>query len=391
MMEDFKKTSLQDWEQLVAKQLKTDDIYAVLRKENIEGIILQPYYGNAATAGILPRSEENTHLVARYNPDFVDQAFAVLVDGSPDELTGKAVFVEKAAVENGLLFTAENKYFSLCDILPNNLPAEIDAETVEKLKDLPFEKSYCINISIHQNAGASMVQQLAVALLKAKELVEQEGREVLNKLLFRTAIGGNYFLEIAKLRALKLLVGQLAKEFGIETPAYIFAENSLRNKTAADPENNLIRSTLELAAGMIAGADAVFAKDYKIENTDSLSEEISFKQLVVLAYESIINVFGDAAAGAYVVEDATRQLADKAWQLFLELEEKGGYLEMLKTGELQKMIYDQGIKEQQKIDDGSIKLIGVNLYPALTPVHEIADLYDPATIKSVRLSQRYEA
>ncbi|RQP13622.1 MAG: methylmalonyl-CoA mutase [Chryseobacterium sp.] len=390
-MEDFKKTSLQDWEQLVAKQLKTDDIYAVLRKENIEGIILQPYYGNAATAGILPRSEENTHLVARYNPDFVDQAFAVLVDGPADELTEKAVFVEKAALENGLPFTAENKYFSLCDILPNNLPAEIYAETVEKLKDLPFEKNYCIDISTHQNAGASMVQQLAVALLKAKELAEQEGPEVLNKLLFRTAIGGNYFLEISKLRALKLLIGQLGKEFGVETTGYIFAENSLRNKTTGDPENNLIRSTLELAAGMIAGADAVFAQDYKIENTDSLSEEISFKQLIVLAYESIINVFGDAAAGAFVVEDATRQLAEKAWQLFLDLEEKGGYLEVLKTGELQRMIYEHGTEEQQKVDDGSIKLIGVNLYPALTPVHEIADLYDPATIKSVRLSQRYEA
>ena len=148
---------------------------------------------------------------------------------------------------------------------------------------------------------------MAIALLKTQELISQFGKEILPTLIYKVGIGGQYFLEIAKIRALKILINTYSKELGLNEVPYIFAETSLRNKSIVDSENNLIRSTIELAAGMIAGADAVFTNNFNLQENTLLTQEISFKQQVVLAYESIINVFEDAAAGSYFVEEATQQ------------------------------------------------------------------------------------
>ncbi|MBN9337912.1 MAG: methylmalonyl-CoA mutase, partial [Chryseobacterium sp.] len=141
---------------------------------------------------------------------------------------------------------------------------------------------------------------------------------------------------------------------------------------------------------MIGGADAVFSNDYKIENQTELSREISFKQQIVLAYESIINVFEDASSGSYFVENITQQFAEKSWRLFLEIEEKGGYLALLKSGEIQKMIFEQATKEQSWVEEGKIKLIGVNLYPKLEVKKTVDELYNADEIKKVRLAEMFE-
>ena len=164
----------------------------------------------------------------------------------------------------------------------------------------------------------------------------------------------------------------------------------MRNKSKTDAENNLIRSTLELSSAMIGGADAVFSNDYKVENSDSVSQEISFKQQIVLAYESIINVFDDAGNGSYYVEDLTQQVAEKSWQLFLQMEEKGGYCELLKSGWIQHEIYNHAIKEQKWFEEGKIKIIGVNLYPKLEKTKSAEDLYSSNEIKAVRLAEMFE-
>ncbi len=223
-----------------------------------------------------------------------------------------------------------------------------------------------------------------------KDLAEVAGPEILKDLIFRVAVGSNYFFEIAKIRALKLLFNQLSREFGFDLFPYIFAEDSLRNKSKFDPENNLIRSTLEVAGAMIAGADAVYCNDYLLENRTSLSQEISFKQQIVLAYESIINVFEDAAGGSYLVDDLTRQLADQAWQLFTTWEENGGYSVLLKEGSIQRQIFDQAVAEQQWVAAGNIKLIGVNMYPQREATQPVSEMYAEDAIRPVRLSEMFE-
>lgn len=384
----FATVTLQDWENLVKKQLKTDDIYAILSKENLEGITVKPYYDKSPeNIQNLPKVEESTHLVAKYQEGLEEDAYAFFLNNNVEKLYDKTIFVANEDLAGHITLSEENRYFSLIDVFVNN---EINSQLAEELLSKNFERNICVDASLYQNAGASITQQLTFSLGKAKDLTEVFGAEILNKLVFKFAIGANYFFEIAKIRAFKMLFNQFSKEFNLDLIPYIFAETSLRNKAKNDEENNLIRSTLEIAAAMIAGSDAVFANDFKVQNSNTLSEEISFKQQVILAYESIINVFEDAANGSYYVEEITHQLAENAWKLFLELENSGGFVENLKSGKIAEIIYNQAIAEQNWVEEGKIKLIGVNLYPKLEKTKSVEQLYNAKEIKAVRLAEMFE-
>lgn len=384
----FATVTLQDWENLVKKQLKTDDIYAILSKENLEGITVKPYYDKSPeNLQNLPKVEESTHLVAKYQEGLEEDAYAFLLNNNVEKLYDKTIFVANEDLAGHITLSEENRYFSLIDVFVNS---EMNSQLAEELLSKNFERNICVDASLYQNAGASITQQLTFSLGKAKDLTEVFGAEIINKLVFKFAIGANYFFEIAKIRAFKMLFNQFSKEFNLDLIPYIFAETSLRNKAKNDEENNLIRSTLEIAAAMIAGSDAVFANDFKVQNSNTLSEEISFKQQVVLAYESIINVFEDAANGSYYVEEITHQLAENAWKLFLELENSGGFVENLKSGKIAEIIYNQAIAEQNWVEEGKIKLIGVNLYPKLEKTKSVEQLYNAKEIKAVRLAEMFE-
>lgn len=385
----FSKVSLHEWEALVKKQLKTDDIYSVLSKENLEGLTVKPYYDSVAKPlKNLPKVEESTHLVSDYHEDLEESVFAFLLNNNVENLEEKALFINNKNLAEHII-PEGNRVFSLIDVFNEN-EVSLNEQLTKELLAKDFERNICIDVSLHQNSGAAIYQQLGIALAKTKELTEVFGKEILNKLVFRIAIGSNYFFEIAKIRALKLLFNQLSKEYQLDEIPYIFAETSFRNKAKNDEENNLIRSTLELASAMIGGADALYTNDYKIETSTELSEEISFKQQIVLAYESIINVFEDASNGSYYVEDLTQQIAEKSWKYFLEIEENGGFLENLKSGKIQKDIFAQAVAEQQWVEEGKIKLIGVNLYPKLEKTKSAEDLYSENEIKPVRLAEMFE-
>ncbi|WP_042721989.1 methylmalonyl-CoA mutase family protein [Flavobacterium sp. B17] len=378
------------WENLVKKQLKTEDIYPVLTKENLEGIVVKPFYDEVQSPLVnLPKVEENTHLVARYHESLEEDVFAFLLDKNVENLLDKTIFVDNVDLAGHISPKEEDQYFSLIDVFDEKENI-INDQLVKELLAKQFKRNICVDISLHQNAGAAIYQQLGIALAKTKELTEVYGEGILNKLIFRVAIGGNYFFEMAKLRAFKLVFNQLSKEYNLDEIPYIFAETSLRNKASSDHESNLIRSTLELASAMIGGADAVFSNNYLVGKTTEISEEISFKQQIVLAYESIINVFEDASNGSYLVEDITRQIAQKAWTYFIEIEENGGYLDLMKQGIIQKQIYEHAAEEQKWVEEGKIKLIGVNLYPKLQVRKSVEDLYEEKEIKGVRWAEMFE-
>lgn len=378
------------WENLVKKQLKTEDIYSVLTRENLEGIDVKPFYDAVKRPLVnLPKIEESTHLVARYHESLEEDVFAFILDHNVENLEQKTIFIDNVDLAGHISPKEEDQYFSLIDVFDEK-EAVINDQLVKELLAKEFRRNICIDISLHQNAGAAIYQQLGIALAKTKELVEVYGSEILNKLIFRIAVGGNYFFEMAKLRAFKMVFNQLSKEYNLDEIPYIFAETSLRNKAVSDSENNLIRSTLELASAMIGGADAVFSNNYLVDRSTENSEEISFKQQIVLAYESIINVFEDASNGSYYVEDITQQIAEKSWNLFVEIEEAGGYLELLKQGIIQKKIYDHAIEEQKWVEEGKIKLIGVNLYPKLDVKKSAEELYNEKEIKTVRWAEMFE-
>lgn len=378
-----------EWEQLVKQQLKTEDLSAALTKQNLEGLEVRPYYaGGMQPVANLPKVEESTHLVAKYSNSLDENVFAVLIDQNVEGLTDKTVFIDNPELAGHIIAEDENTYFSLVD--PFLTDGALDSLLAKTLLEKNFDRKLCVDVAFHQNCGASMVQQLGIAMAKTKDLLETYGEDVLPNIIYRIAVGPLYFFEIAKVRGLKLLVAQLAKEYGQDGIPYIFAETSCRNKAKNDEENNLIRSTLEVAAAMIGGADAVYCNSFKMEHSTDLSEEISFKQQVVLAYESIINVFDDAGNGSYYIADLTRQLCEKAWQYFLVLENNGGYAASMKSGQIQQDVYAHAAEEQRWVEEGKIKIIGVNLYPKLENKKSVESMYSPQELRPVRWAEMYE-
>jgi len=227
-----------------------------------------------------------------------------------------------------------------------------------------FEKQIAIDASLYQNAGANQTQQIAFAIAHAVEYLEIFGSETASKLFFKIAVGGNYFFEIAKLRALRKLWDFLLLEsYEQKTETFIFAETSLRNKSRLDLHNNLIRNTLEAASAIQGKADVVKILSFDKVNESSLfSEELASKQQLLLQKESYFDKFEDPVAGSYFIENLTELLIKNALDLFLKIESEGGFLNSLLKGNIQKFIRKSAEKEQLAFDEGELILIGVNKF-----------------------------
>ena len=241
----------------------------------------------------------------------------------------------------------------------------------EMLKEKHFAKSLLVNASLYQNAGANHVQQIAIALAHGNEYLQKFGGESAEKIFFKTAVGSNYFFEIAKLRALRKLWGNIASEYGTTSDTFIYAETSLRNKSVLDIHNNLIRGGLEVSAAAQGKADAVFVYPFDaIQNGSDFSEELASKQQLLLQRESHFDKFQDPVAGGYFIENLTDLFCKNALELFKKIESDGGFLKGLFEGTIQKMISKSAEKEQAAFDEGKLVLIGVNKFrnPAEKPL-----------------------
>ncbi|MGC1205218.1 MAG: methylmalonyl-CoA mutase subunit beta, partial [Flavobacteriaceae bacterium] len=203
-------------------------------------------------------------------------------------------------------------------------------------------KSLSIDATLYQNAGANMVQQLGYALAHANEYLNLIKDEPIGelKVLFNISVGTNYFFEIAKLRALRLLWETLASEYNINTDCHITVTPSKRNKTVYDYNTNMLRTTTECMSAILGGAnticnlpyDAIYHKD------NEFGERIARNQLLILKHESYFNKVENPSDGAYYIETLTNQLAEKGLVLFKDIEKNGGFLKQLKDGTIQRKI-----------------------------------------------------
>jgi len=221
-----------------------------------------------------------------------------------------------------------------------------------------------INSALYQNAGANMVQQIAYTLAHANEYfnrVQNFNKEV----TLQVAVGTNYFFEIAKLRALRLLFNTLAKEYHPEIRCHILATPTKRNKTLYDYNVNMLRTTTECMSAILGGADAVsnLAYDALYHKDNEFGDRISRNQLLVLKHESYFDIVNNPADGAYYIESLTEQLVEKALLLFKDIEANGGFITQLIEGTIQRKIKESAEKEQELFDSGKEILLGTNKYP----------------------------
>ncbi len=221
-----------------------------------------------------------------------------------------------------------------------------------------------INSSLYQNAGANIVQQLAYTLAHANEYFNTIA--TINKpVVIQTAVGTNYFFEIAKLRALRKLFRLVAGEYNHTEDCYIIATPSRRNKTLYDYNVNMLRTTTECMSAILGGANAVANLPYDAlyHKDNEFGDRIARNQLLILKHESYFDKVDNPADGAYYIEELTQQLAEKALALFKDIEANGGFLHQLKEGIIQRKIQESAAKEQELFDSGKEVLLGTNKYP----------------------------
>ncbi len=245
-----------------------------------------------------------------------------------------------------------------------------DHEILDKImiQSESFKGILSVDMSLYQNAGANMIQQLAYGLAHAneylnhyKDIMTTKARDsfILN---FIVATGPNYFFEIAKARALRELYKALAIEYGITLDCHIFTIPSKRNMSIYDYNNNMLRTTTECMSAILGGADTICNSPYDAiyHKDNEFGERISRNQLLILKHESYFDKVANPADGAYYIETLTSQLAEKALQLFKEIESNGGFLKQLKDGTIQRKIKESAIKEQNRFDALEDIILGTN-------------------------------
>ena len=271
---------------------------------------------------------------------------------------------------------------------------ENDLEEAEYLlgiirEKLPEFKVITINGHYFQNAGSSLIQELAYSLASASEYLAcltnrgLTADEVAPYIQFSLGIGPNYFMEIAKLRAARLLWTRMVEQYQVKleesSRLFIHATTALWNKSIYDPYVNMLRTTTEGMSAALGNADSVTILPFDIsyKDSDEISRRIARNQQLVLKEESYLNKIADPAAGSYYIENLTHSIAHQAWEMFKDVEARGGMMDCIKSGFIQDEI--ERCRNQKVMDIALRKniLLGTNQYPNL--LESMADVVENTT------------
>ena len=253
-------------------------------------------------------------------------------------------------------------------------------ELIHKTKEYKHVRIVTVAGQTFGNSGSTIVEELAftlsaghdylVRLMDAGLDVDQAAR----KLRFSFSVSSNYFMEIAKFRAARMLWANIVKGYGpaknCACKMHIHAETSRWNQTVYDPYVNMLRGTTEAMSATIAGVHSleVTPFDTSFENPTEFSKRIARSVELLLKNESHFDQVVDPAGGSYYVENLTQSIAAEAWKLFLEIEQKGGYTEAYKAGLIVERIKASAAAKDKNIATRRQTLLGANQYPNFTEV-----------------------
>ncbi|WP_411031550.1 methylmalonyl-CoA mutase subunit beta [Spongiimicrobium sp. 3-5] len=408
LFDEFDEVSAKAWKQKIQFDLKGEDYNDSLVWETAEGIKVKPFYNhedlkNDASAGVSPPSPWHiAQAIYAGNAALANaKAIKTVADGAQSLIfivPSKDIDIKNLQAGDSLRDIPIHFQFQFLDLeyleqyiavknvrtAPTFFNLDIvgnlartgnwffnlnkDHEVIDKILQKTAHKDYLnvlgVDISLYQNAGANSVQELAYGLAHANEYLNRYKLDASQQITFTISVGGNYFLEIAKLRALRLLWRTLAAEYGVNEECHIIAKPSRRNKTLYDYNVNMLRTTMECMSAIIGGANTVCNLPYDAiyHKENEFGERIAKNQLLILQHESYFDKVANPADGSYYITSLTTQLSQKALQLFKDIEKNGGFLKQLKEHTIQKKIKESADKEQQLFNEKKQVLVGANSY-----------------------------
>lgn len=223
-------------------------------------------------------------------------------------------------------------------------------------------KLFHVDATITAEAGADIIQQLGYALAMAVEYISALSKrnvpieEIFPLMHFRMSIGGEYFFEIAKLQAFQRLWINLLTAYIPDTdyiaPAYIHAVVTQTNITAEDAHTNLLRNTTEAMSAILGGCEvlSILPYDLHCKTKDENAERLALNIQHLLRYESYLDKYKNMADGAYYLESLTTTIAEDAWNYFVEIQNSGGFIFNLESGNIQQAIRKSREQKQAAFD-----------------------------------------
>ena len=243
--------------------------------------------------------------------------------------------------------------------------------------NIPNFKVLTINGQYFREGGSTAVQEIGYALSMASEYLTKASEngisleKLIPKMTFNFGIGADYFIEIAKIRTARLLWAKIAETYCPENSSigkmFIHSITCDCNKTTYDPYVNLLRATTESMSAIIGGTDSLTVKPFDsiYKKSNDFSERIARNIQIILKEESYFDKTVDAAAGSYYVENLTNSLAENSWNLFLQVENSGGYLNSIEKGSIQERIEDTAKHKDMNLAQRKETLLGTNQYANL--------------------------
>ena len=207
---------------------------------------------------------------------------------------------------------------------------------------------------------------MAFAIAQLSEYLSQEDTISSKNIQISLGISTNYFFEIAKFRAIRLLAKQVFVAYEREdSPLQIRAETGLRSSTMYDTHVNLLRATSQSMSAALGGANILNVNNFNqaIKRKDAHAERLGRNISLILKDESYFNKVSDPSAGSYYIEYLTDELCHQAWKLFQKIEEKGGWMKAIKEDFIQKEILKNAEQQTAHFQSGESSLLGTNLFP----------------------------
>ncbi len=268
----------------------------------------------------------------------------------------------------GYLATTGGFYFSEKSDFDN-----ADKMLLAAVNELTGLRVLAVNSYLFGNAGASAVQELGIGLSMAAEYMERlseaghDVTDVAQNIQWNLGVGSSYFMEIAKVRAARVLFSHLLSAFDgrNEKPVFIHSVTTDWNKTLYDAHVNMLRLTVEGMAAVLGGCNSLLVKpfDAAFREPDDFSERIARNTQAILKEEAYLDKVADPAAGSYYIESLTNSLVEHAWQYFLGIEDKGGYVKAYVSGYIGSEIKSTADQRRQAVATRREILLGTNQYP----------------------------
>ncbi len=411
----FSSISSKQWKQKIQFDLKGADYNSTLLTHTNEGITIKPFYHSDAFERIEnPKNLEEFKICQRIFISDEKTANFLALDALKrgansilfiaDELFNITTVLQNIEAEIHFQFNflsesfsidllnhaKNNPFFLNTDIIGNlvktgnwyhNLNKDFDILCNISKKIIANCAVLQVNASQYQNAGATTVQQVAYALAHGNEYLNVIARDKIAEqsiVNFNFSVGSNYFFEIAKIRAFRYLWKLLCDDYSLNIDAHIFVQPSLRNKTLYDYNTNMLRTTTECMSAVLGGANTISNVSYDeiYHKKNEFGERISRNQLLILKEESYFKNAQNFADGTYYIESLTKEIAEKALEIFKDIEKSGGFLKQLKEGTIQRKIKESADKEQAQFDAGELVLLGTNKHPNMDDkMNDTIELY----------------